>query len=347
MPDAAGSAPGVLLTIAIPTYNRPAFLLDTIRCLLSQLTPACRLIIVDNASEPPAEDAIRDIGREFWAAGGQIARNPVNIGANANVLRCMEVCSSEWVWIVSDDDRIWENAVSTVLKDIAAHSQCAFLNFAQKSHPRDQSVLTRGRTDFLGVLKSDFYTLLFLTTTVYRISAIRKFILHGYTQIPSLAPHLAVMTMAVGDTDMVYFSEKTIVEYIPAREGGWSQFWVERGLPLLLDLPLSARDRGALRRALDARLRITGIFAAFIDTLGYGVRTHDPDVCGQLFRMSMLRRATVAVSVFEWMLIRILQLVLRAPRFAIRMTTTLYPVVKKQSFEGRAGCVGINLDDRV
>jgi hypothetical protein len=153
--------------------------------------------------------------------------------------------------------------------------------------------------------------------------------------------------MAIGDMGMVYFSEKTIVEYIPAREGGWSQFWVERGLPLLLDLPLSARDRSALRRALDARLRITGILAAFIDTLGYGLRTRDPDVCGQLFRLAMLRRATVASSLLEWTLIRILQLVLRAPRFAIRMMSTFYPIMKRQSFEGRAGCVGISLDDRV
>jgi glycosyltransferase involved in cell wall biosynthesis len=336
------------LTIAIPTYNRPEPLTRTVRKLIPQLTTRCRLLIVDNASEPPVIDTLSPLLAEYDNPLVRVVRNKTNIGANANILRCMELCDTEWVWILGDDDRIWDDAVEKILKGIDDHPTCMCLSFAQTSHPRNESSITHGRTELLEVLGRHFYTLLLISTSIYRVEAILPSITYGYMQIPSCAPHLAVLLMAVKDTGTVYFSVKTIVEYIPAQKGsGSSQFWIERGFPLLLDLPLNARDRDLLRKALRSRTKFSGILAAYVDALCYGLRTHDLAVCAQLYRMYALRRATFFRSPVEWFFIRCLLTTLLSPRLAILAMRSVFWVVRRQTLEERAACVGLSLDDRV
>ena len=349
MPEVTSAGvPPIRLTVAIPTYNRHECLVSTIKRLIPQLTPECQLLIVDNASQPSAIDAVGGVLAEFGISSARVVRNNTNIGGNANIVRCMELCESEWLWIVSDDDRIWDDAVEKIFDGIDNQPTCICVNFAQSSHPRSEASTTCGRTEFLNMVGRHFYTLLFVSTSVYKVKAILPFIAHGYMQIASCAPHLAVLLMAINGSGKVHFSEKTIVEYIPARKGsGWSQFWVERGFPLLLDLPLEARDRDLLRKALGSRLELRGILAAYVDVLCYGLRARDLAVCAQLYRMMALRRASVARSPIEWLVIHGLLTTLHAPSLAVRAMRPVYRVAKGQALEERAACVGLSLDERV
>jgi len=338
----------IRLTIAIPTYNRPKSLASTISLLIPQLTPECQLLVVDNASDPPVIDGIGPALAELDVCRARIIRNNTNVGANANILRCMELCDSEWLWILSDDDRIWEDAIRTIFETIADHPTCTCLNFAQISEPRSESSIACGRAELLSVIGRDFYTLLFISTSVYRVAAILPSITYGYMQIPSCAPHLAVLLMAVDKTGTVFFSPKITVEYIPARKGtGWSQFWVDRGLPLLLDLPLNSQDRVFLRRALRARNRFKDVFAAYVDVLCYGLRARDLAICAQLYKMFALRRATLSQSPLEWLIIRCLQTTLLAPGVALQGVRVAYRVAARRTLEDRAARVGLSLDEPV
>jgi glycosyltransferase involved in cell wall biosynthesis len=340
--------PPIRLTIAIPTYNRHKCLVSTIKRLIPQLTADCQLLIIDNASDPPVIDAVGPALAEFAIPLVRVVRNKANIGANANILRCMELCESEWLWILSDDDRIWDDAVEKILEEIANHPDCTCVNFAQDAYPRGEALTTCGTSEFLNVLGRQFPTLLFVSTSVYRVDAILPSITYGYMQIPSCAPHLAVLIMALNSSGIMYFSAKTIVEYVGARKGaGWSQFWVERGFPLLIDLPLSARHRDLLRKALLSRLQFRGILAGYVDVVCYALRSRDSAVCLQLYRMFALRRAIVARSPVEWFIMRCLLTTLLAPGLAIQALRCFFRVARGKTLEERAACVGLGLDERV
>ena len=49
------------LTVAIPTYNRNATLKATLEHLLPQWNERCKLLILDNHSDVPVEETLRDL----------------------------------------------------------------------------------------------------------------------------------------------------------------------------------------------------------------------------------------------------------------------------------------------
>jgi abequosyltransferase len=105
-----------LLTIAIPTYNRAAYLRELLSSLAGQLRDEAQLelIISDNGSpdETPA------VVEESIAGGMRIRyiRNTQNIGADANFLQCFEQARGKYVWLFSDDDLIVPGGVAKVLE---------------------------------------------------------------------------------------------------------------------------------------------------------------------------------------------------------------------------------------
>ena len=109
-----------LLTIAVPTYRRPAnlrVLLDALSPQLASL-PQVELLISDNCSP----DETPDVVREFQGAGLRYTyhRHEQNIGPDANFLSCYEKASGKYVWIFGDDDVLFPGALERLVKLIAA-----------------------------------------------------------------------------------------------------------------------------------------------------------------------------------------------------------------------------------
>ena len=104
-----------LLSIAIPTYNRVRFLQELLDSLLPQIYPEMpiELIISDNCSTDETEAIVRDLMQK----GHRInyVRNGVNIGPDANFLRCFEAASGRYAWILGDDDILVEGTISKLL----------------------------------------------------------------------------------------------------------------------------------------------------------------------------------------------------------------------------------------
>jgi abequosyltransferase len=82
------------LTIAIPTYNRSEQIKATISLLLPQLTPECFLLIIDNHSDVPVSESLAALLATLPQSQYSIVRNRVNIGGNANIVRCFELCDT-------------------------------------------------------------------------------------------------------------------------------------------------------------------------------------------------------------------------------------------------------------
>src|ERR1035437_3875264 len=102
MPSIADRSPCLLLTIAIPTFNREQHLATFLSALVPQLSGECRveLLISDNASP----DDTREVVRSYVAQGIPIRYicSESNLGADRNILRCYEHATGKYLWICGD-----------------------------------------------------------------------------------------------------------------------------------------------------------------------------------------------------------------------------------------------------
>ncbi len=96
-----------LVSVGIPTYNRPAGLRRTLDCITTQTYRNLEIIISDNASPDPE---VERVAREFQERDTRIQyfRQNENNGAGFNFLFVKENARGEFFMWAADDD-VWEN----------------------------------------------------------------------------------------------------------------------------------------------------------------------------------------------------------------------------------------------
>ena len=109
-----------LLTIAIPTWNRSACLMQLLELLVVQIIDRrqVEVIVSDNAST----DNTQHVVCSFQRRGAPITyiRNQENVGAENNVVQCFEQARGEYVWILGDDDLIVPGGLDAILPVLEA-----------------------------------------------------------------------------------------------------------------------------------------------------------------------------------------------------------------------------------
>ncbi len=108
-----------LVTIAIPTFNRPQLLRETLESVWSQEGfTDYDVIIVDNASSPDNVEAVLAMLRE---AGRPVRYyvNNANMGVFRNWNRCLHLAQGEWVSILNDDDLLAPTFLRDMMHEIA------------------------------------------------------------------------------------------------------------------------------------------------------------------------------------------------------------------------------------
>lgn len=254
--------PSLKLTIAIPTFDRAKELGQTLATILPQLTDDVELVVVDNAS--PNLEVVRELGDSRV----RVVRNPANIGANGNVLRCFEVSDAEWLWLLGDDDNPRNDAVKTVLRAIDSSRDALAINFCSAHGTAATQPCTSGREELIRKLPA-FGNLLFISTNVYRRAPLVEQLHVGYRFAYSMAPHVAMLLMAIGTTGSVVFSEDAVVDTETRLDGShWSAINQSLSIPVLLELPLTPPER----KRLAARFQLPDLINLLIQLLGTGVR---------------------------------------------------------------------------
>lgn len=88
------------ITIAIPVYERYDFFEEALFSALKQTVP-CQILVVDNASShmrfADSVKALKDDRVRYY-------RNSENLGMTGNWNKCIELCDTEWITILHDDD---------------------------------------------------------------------------------------------------------------------------------------------------------------------------------------------------------------------------------------------------
>jgi glycosyltransferase involved in cell wall biosynthesis len=184
------------------TYNRSADLQRTLTAFLEAGLTDIRLHVLDNASTDETA-AVVAAAQVQWPSL-TYHRNQYNIGGNANILRAVEIASSEYSWIVGDDDE-WH------LDDIS--ELCAVLQGGKADVIRLGwlvSPQSRGKyLDMLGLVKSEklfFASVSMISATIIRRSVIIAHLPHAYMGIGDAYPQLVPLLRAVTRQPLTAYS---------------------------------------------------------------------------------------------------------------------------------------------
>jgi glycosyltransferase involved in cell wall biosynthesis len=246
------------LTVAIPTFNRNAILLQNLKLLLPQLTQECKLLIIDNCSDIPVAETLKKVLDEFPAINVEIMRNRVNIGANANIMRCFELCETEWLWVLGDDDPPTPHAVESILKHIRSYPQSLYFNFLSGGydglHKREQPIFITGMAEFVERVDS-IANIFFLSSGVHNVRAMRPNIRLGYAYAHT-QPNFIPFFTTIGEEGVCCLSDEQIVTYNrpSAEEQQWSVMYFGFGIMTLLELPMSPSIRKKLAEKILASI---------------------------------------------------------------------------------------------
>lgn len=125
--------------MCVPTYDRAARLeraLESIRVARERAGGEVQVCVSDNAS---TDGTPAVIARAAKAMPLTARRNERNLGGAMNFLKAVELAEGDFVWLVGDDDLLHPDALSTVLRLIAANPAVDyfFVNAARAEPPFD------------------------------------------------------------------------------------------------------------------------------------------------------------------------------------------------------------------
>lgn len=246
------------LTIAIPTYNRNEILKENLELLLPQVSTDCRLLILDNCSDVPVKQTIAELVDRYSNIDIQVIRNPYNVGMTANILKCFELCTDSWLWILGDDDQVKDGAVGKILSDTRECSEFHCISYAwDEMSLQRRKIATKGVGNFIDSFEN-VGVVLFLSTSVYNIKKVSKGISYGNFFQSTYAPHLVVLFMSLGEQGECLLSDEQVVVntgYDTPSELRWDQIFIYQ-ITLLLRLPLRPRVLSKLKKQLTQLTRV-------------------------------------------------------------------------------------------
>ena len=239
-----------VLTIAIPTYNRPAQLHNTLSKLLPQLNDECYLSIIDNHSDVPVEETTAELFCQYPNVQYKIHRNHVNIGGDSNIIRCFEYCDTPWLWTVGDDDEILPGAIETIFHDMQAYPNVVSINYSSPSAnrpTRQKASINYGKEEFLTNTDS-FGALIYITCNVYQtkyLTAYGHWLANNNTY--SCVSQWLVLFYSLNKDGQTIFSDKIICTNPVVTTGNESaNITVIQGVSTLLDMRITYVEKQLL-----------------------------------------------------------------------------------------------------
>lgn len=119
------------VTVAIPTRNRAKHLARQLDWAIRQVGKypgMIEVVVADNASEDETAEVCRDWAEPFECHRVRLFRHTDNLGLAGNYRFCVSVARGEYVWVVGDDDPIYEETAGRVLQALPANMGVVHLN---------------------------------------------------------------------------------------------------------------------------------------------------------------------------------------------------------------------------
>ncbi|MGY6038922.1 glycosyltransferase family 2 protein [Aeromonas sp. AE23HZ002T15] len=232
------------VTITIPTYNRLEKLKKQVERLLPQLSRNDVIIIIDNASSTYSLDELQYLQKDKRIS---VHRNNINVGANANILRCFEKVHTEWMWLLSDDDTIFDNSLD-IIKEELNKNNVDFINFSSELLPTSRrDAVCRTLNEYFDAINSGISNHLLMSNNVYRVSAFLPYLSFSYWGVYVNAPHLVPVFVSLQYGSKILLSSRSIVHW---ENNSSDDSWQFSNLYNLLYLPDVISDAELRRKAI-------------------------------------------------------------------------------------------------
>ncbi len=116
-----------LLSVAVPTYNRPDKFRRMLTGLLPQLTSETELVIRDDSPNEETKKVLDGLIKKFNPPCKLSYFHGEKIGLDAANLFLVEHSTGEYLWWFSDDDELLPGAVARVLELVKKHPDISFV----------------------------------------------------------------------------------------------------------------------------------------------------------------------------------------------------------------------------
>ena len=115
----------MLLSICIPTYNRPERLLNCLNSIAAQKNKNnFEVCISDNCSKFKIEKLIRPFKKKINI---RFQRNKKNLGFAVNVLKVSLMAKGKFIWFLGDDDMLNKHSISYLINLINKNKDVLFI----------------------------------------------------------------------------------------------------------------------------------------------------------------------------------------------------------------------------
>lgn len=131
----------LLLTIAIPTFNRRKYLKETldvfVPIILSEGNSNCEIFVSDNSSDDNTKQLLVEYAQKYSFIRYHF--NEENVGADKNILLVLNNSNGKYVWLFGDDDLPVNGSVKNVLNIIGQHDP-AYISLNFGSYDQDLKI---------------------------------------------------------------------------------------------------------------------------------------------------------------------------------------------------------------
>ena len=110
----------LVLTVAIPTYNRAEFLKRTLEVLRGQYNEAMEILVSDNNSTDDTFQLVSMFQQSMPYL--RYHRNACNLGFDANIVKLYELAMTRYIWLLGDDDLVEDRAIENILQALSKYS---------------------------------------------------------------------------------------------------------------------------------------------------------------------------------------------------------------------------------
>jgi glycosyltransferase involved in cell wall biosynthesis len=114
------------LSICIATYNRAAYIAETLESILGQITAEVELIVVDGDSPDNTPEVVGRVSARHPEL--RYYREKVNSGVDGDYDRAVGYAAGEYCWLMTDDDVLVPGAVPRVLSALDGRPDLVVVN---------------------------------------------------------------------------------------------------------------------------------------------------------------------------------------------------------------------------
>lgn len=114
------------LSICITTFNRAAFIGETLASILPQITDECEVVIVDGGSTDDTAVVVAEHAARCPRL--RYIRQQTNGGFDRDLERAVQLARGAYCWLTSDDDLLKPDAIATVLRALVRDPSMIVLN---------------------------------------------------------------------------------------------------------------------------------------------------------------------------------------------------------------------------